>query len=331
MGRAVALLFLLLAAGQPAMQACDCTAGFTICNSVSVSNLVFIGTVESIDPILLSRWDKTRRASLATFNAVFADALERPSPAVLGEVKESFLKLFPNLADYKKNQLEAFKTVLEVAALFQSEVGKGMTVTFRVKTLFKYEDDDDRKAKRPAEKKDDVDDKEEPKAFEVRTPFGDCGNDFQIGETYLVYANEEEGADRLFTHGCSRTRRLSDAGEDLAYLFFYKDNHSESSRLEGFATTDRTSLLDFSQLPDTVRSPSAGIIVEVKSNRLTRYTETDRKGKFIFDGLAEGDYQVSAIASGGNVQNPRPLAGPYTVHLPEAGCGRQLLVVPRTQ
>jgi hypothetical protein len=81
-----------------------------------------------------------------------------------------------------------------------------------------------------------------------------------------VYANNDEFGAYYFTGSCTRTKRVSDAGEDLSYLFFYKDHPEESARLEGFTTTER---LDFDPLhdPETVKSPVAGVIVELKSDR----------------------------------------------------------------
>lgn len=43
-----------------------------------------------------------------------------------------------------------------------------------------------------------------------------CGYPFEAQETYLVYANYRQG--RLQTNQCSRTRLLSQAGEDLLVL-----------------------------------------------------------------------------------------------------------------
>ncbi len=47
-----------------------------------------------------------------------------------------------------------------------------------------------------------------------------------------------------------RTKRLSDAGDDLAYLYFYKNQPEASSRLEGFATSDRQSQLAINPMHD---------------------------------------------------------------------------------
>ena len=42
-----------------------------------------------------------------------------------------------------------------------------------------------------------------------------CGYEFKVGESYLVYAN---GNENLSTDTCTRTKRLSDAGNDLKVL-----------------------------------------------------------------------------------------------------------------
>src|SRR5687768_9647868 len=45
---------------------------------------------------------------------------------------------------------------------------------------------------------------------------GDCGSDFTPGVRYLVFADHRDGG--LFVSICNRTRPLSDAADDLAYL-----------------------------------------------------------------------------------------------------------------
>jgi Carboxypeptidase regulatory-like domain len=56
-------------------------------------------------------------------------------------------------------------------------------------------------------------------AVEVSTGLGggDCGFDFRVGERYIVYARKTADGS-LSVSICSRTRRLAEAGEDLAYL-----------------------------------------------------------------------------------------------------------------
>jgi hypothetical protein len=165
--------------------------------------------------------------------------------------------------------------------------------------------------------------------LDVWTVAGDCGYDFQIGETYLVYANDEEGADYYFTSTCMRTRRLSDAGDDLAYLYFYKENPEASSRLEGFATSDRKGQLAINPMhdPAAIGAPFPGLIFQLQSSQLTRYAESDSNGRFVFDGLPEGNYQLSVFASGYPTTN-QLLAGPRRLIMKEKSCARQIFVLP---
>jgi hypothetical protein len=46
---------------------------------------------------------------------------------------------------------------------------------------------------------------------------GSCGTPFRVDETWLVYASDQQGRG-IEADACSRTRLLSEAGEDLKYL-----------------------------------------------------------------------------------------------------------------
>jgi hypothetical protein len=145
-------------------------------------------------------------------------------------------------------------------------------------------------------------------------------------------ANDEEGADYFFTTTCMRTKRLSDAGDDLAYLYFYKDQPGASSRLEGFVTSDRKSqrFIDPMHDPSGIGSPVSGLIFQLHSTGLTRYAESDSNGRFVFDGLPEGSYDLSAFANGYPKTN-QLLAGPRRLFMKEKSCARQVFVVPQAK
>jgi hypothetical protein len=296
------------------LSACECETSFASCHEVGASDLVFIGTVQSIEPIFMNRWYMANQSPMRSLNDAYAEAQQHPSAAALARLKDAYLNIFPGLAPDEKRLLQGAGTIHDVASLFYSALDRGMRVRLKVRTLFKHQEDDDAK-------------KKEPDFFDVWTTFDSCGFDFQIGETYLVYANNDEFGAYYFTGSCTRTKRVSDAGEDLSYLFFYKDHPEESARLEGFTTTER---LDFDPLhdPETVKSPVAGVIVELKSDRLQRYAQSDANGRFLFDGLGEGDYQVSAYASGYPL-NAQLLAGPKRLHVKATSCARQILLLPK--
>jgi hypothetical protein len=309
------------------MRACECLTSFSACHEVEVSNLIFIGTVESIDPIFMDRWYKTNQSSMRSLNDAFTGAQQSPSAAALARLKDTYLNIFPDLPADERRRLQAAKTIHEVASLFYSALDLGMRARLKVKTLFKHEDDDDDSTRNAGTQDKKAKEAHDKDFFDVWASFDDCGYDFQIGETYLVYASDDEFGDYFFTGGCTRTRRLSDAGEDLAYLFFYKDRPAESARLEGFASTESPDL-DPLHDPETVKSPVAGVIVELRSDGLKRYAQADRNGRFLFDGLPEGDYQVSAFASSYPL-NAQLLAGPKPLHIKAKSCARQILLLPK--
>jgi len=311
------------------VRACPCETSFSTCNAVGASDLVFIGTVQAIDPISLNLWNMPNPSSLRSLNEAYTDAQQHPSPAALARFKDAYIKSFPDLAENAKREMASAKTISDATSLFYSALYRGIRVRFKVKTVFKNGDEAD-DAKNPAA--NDKDQTEADDSFVIWTPFGDCGYDFQVGETYLVYANDdEEGSHVFFTGSCTRTRRLSDAGEDLAYLFFYKDRRDESARLEGFTTTDELYQLGLDHMhdPETVRSPAAEVIVELQSDRLTRFAESDRNGKFVFDGLSQGDYKLSAFAPGYPFDT-RLLTGPRPFHIYRGSCARQILLLPKS-
>jgi hypothetical protein len=315
--RALSLLWV----SSMVLSACECEASFAACKEVRVSDLVFTGTVESIEPIFLNRWYGTDQSAMRSLNDAFVHAQEHPTAESLRQVQDTILAMFPGMDDREKKQVQAADTVQQMASMFYSSLDRGMRVHFKVATLFKQGDDDDdagHKAKKDAD------------FLDVWTTSGDCGYDFQIGETYLVYANDEEGADYFFTSSCMRTKRLSDAGEDLAYLYFYKKQPEASSRLEGFVTSDRQSQLAVDPLhePAAIGSPVAGIVLQLKSDKLTRYAESESTGRFLFDGLPEGNYELSVFAKGYPRTN-QVLAGPRRLRIKEQSCGRQIFVLPK--
>jgi Carboxypeptidase regulatory-like domain len=315
MCRAVFLIG-LLSSPSWAAGTCHCEASFGACKEARLSDLVFVGTVDSIQPIFLSRWYGTNQSAMQALNTAFIRAQEHPSADSLREVKDLYLATFPQLDERQKKLVEAADSLRQMTSFFDSSLDRGMRVHFQAKAVYKQGDDDD--------------EKDPPKFFDVWTAAGDCGYDFQLGETYLVYANNEEGADYFFTSSCMRTKRLSDAGDDLAYLYFYKNQPEASSRLEGFATSDRQSqlVMDPTHEPAAIGSPVSGVILQLQSDRFTHYAEPDSGGRFLFDGLPTGTYQLSVFAAGFPKTN-QLVAGPRRLTIREKSCVRQVFVIPK--
>ena len=222
MRRAALLCFLFPCAAF----ACKCQMTLSVCNEVAATDIIFVGTVEAIEPSFLDSWNAGQRAALDLLNQESARAQFDRSPAAFAKLRDAYLKVFPDLpADHKK-RLAAATSPDQLAELFYWILDHGKRVRLRVKTVFRGEIGDDDDDKTPA------------KTVEVWTAFGDCGITFQTGETYLVYADDDEESNIMTTGACTRTRRLTDAGDDLAYLYFFKNYADNAGRVEGFVTGD---------------------------------------------------------------------------------------------
>jgi len=316
------LLLLVLMPGQAL--ACACLASYPVCREVAASDVVFIGTVESVEPAFLDPWHWRDPGS-----AIPVDEIERlrndDSPAATARLKAIYLKMLGELPDEDKRELEVAVTHKQVEAAFNSLAAQGRRARFKVRTMFHEVKDDDDKSKPGA--KDEDDDKAAGGGQELTiwTGQGDCGIDFQAGETYLVYAGNDEETGKLETSVCYRTRRLSDAGSDLAYLHFFRDGGKLSSRLEGFVTSERKQ--DRPTRVDAVDAPAAGLVVGLIWSGGTRYTRSGTDGRFVFDGLAAGAYEVS-VYDAAFPKTMKVLAGPEKVDVSEKGCAAAFLVVP---
>jgi hypothetical protein len=291
--------------------ACKCLVSYPVCQEVASTDFVFIGTVESVEPRFLDPWHAPEAAAQTPIDEI-ARLQRDDSPASLTRLRDIYLKMFGDLPDDARRGLQTAKTHKELDAVFSSIAGQGTRTTFRVRTVFRRPKDDS---------KEDA-----PATSLVVWTGSDCGVDFQQGETYLVYADDDEETGRLETSICYRTKRLSDAGADLAYLYFFQNGGGKSSRLEGFVTCDR-----FQDRPlnvDKIESPVPNVVVGVKSGEQSVYTRSDTEGRYFFDGLAGGEYDVSAFDSG-FPRIVRQLTGPTRVQVPDNGCASQVLAIPK--
>ena len=116
--------------------------------------------------VFLNRWNDTSQTSLRSLNDAFIRAQEHPSPDALAQLKDAYVKTFPEAPADRKKRVQDAKTAAGVAAAFYSNIGRGMRVRFHVRTLFKHQDDDDDVSPTPAispkNAKDDDDDRKGP-------------------------------------------------------------------------------------------------------------------------------------------------------------------------
>jgi hypothetical protein len=314
-----------LACTSPVRAACPCQTLLSVCSEVAAEGtLVFIGRVESITPRFLSPWSASRRSDLDRLNQSYEHYLANPSPQALGEWKDTVRRVLPDLPEQTSQRLAAAGSHSALLKLFDEVLSTGTLVRFRVEEVYKAHGDDD----------DDDDNDDDgrlaaKKQFDVWTPFGECGFAFQPGERYLVYAVSDEGTDHVETNRCTRTKRLSDAGADLAFLYFYKHHAKAAGHLEGIATYDPLLHIEFGASLDTVktRSPAPGTVIRVQSGEQDRYATAAADGSFLLDGLAVGDYEISAYAPG-FPDRIHEVAAPRKFHMKERGCATRIVLLP---
>jgi hypothetical protein len=307
-----ALLGSLLVSG--ALAACKCQLTLSACREVADSEIIFIGTVESIEPSFLDQWNPSQASSLLLLNQEYDRAQAGKQPENFSRLRDAYLRVFPDLPDEHKKRLQTASSEQDLSRLFYWILDHGKRVRFRVKTLYRNGDDD-------------VDDDDAPKTLDVWTAFGECGVHFQVGETYLVYGDADEESSVISTDVCSRTRRLSDAGDDLSYLYYWKNNGNESARLEGFVTADLLYQrgLDLSHYSDRIAEPVTGVVVQLKGSDRARYAESDEHGRFVFDGLPEGAYTITGYAPG-YPSNREVVSAPREIRIEKKSCATEVLV-----
>jgi hypothetical protein len=227
----------------------------------------------------------------------------------------------PDLPPGFQERLNAAATHDAIVGIFEDVLRRGRIVRFHVKALFnRGGKDDDNDA-------DDNDaDDDSPASIEISTPFGDCGYNFQQGETYLVYAVSDEDTTVPVADACTATKRLSDASADLPYLYFLKDNKQAAGRLEGVATYDPNVVLNPPSDDEISASPAIGLVIAASSGESRRYAISDRRGRFVFDGLAPGDYTVSAWAPG-YPDTLKLLSDPSEIHIGSKSCANKILLI----
>jgi hypothetical protein len=146
--------------------------------------------------------------------------------------------------------------------------------------------------------------------FTIRTGRGggDCGYHFEVGHTYLVYADQlEDGT--LGANSCSRTRPIGEAAGDLAY---FRALETAPPRAEFLGTVFDVKL----------NAGRNGARVILQGEGIRRETISDGAGNFRFPDLAAGKYRVTASAPGTSMLYEPP---PIEVHA--KGCAYVFLPI----
>ncbi len=205
-----------------------------------------------------------------------------------------------------KSRVAAATSLKAIEAILTTMTANGKRFRFRVDEMFKG-----------------------PKgvAVDVWTEFSDCAASFGVGETYLVYAYRDDNG-RIAASSCSRAARLTDAGEDLAYLQFLKFGGANTARVYGWVTTDRSDLKE-PRLWYDVSKPGKDLVVRLDFNGNSWLAGTDDKGRFAFDRLRAGEYSVSVFGEDYfETPRPRPLVPARRVTVSGGGCSSEVIYVP---
>ena len=129
---------------------------------------------------------------------------------------------------------------------------------------------------------------------EIKTGMGggDCGYSFRERQNYLVYAHARGGG--LITSICSRTRPLSQAAEDVAYLKTAASTQSAAGRIFGTVQYQWQSSPDGGRTPER---PISDYAVTLSDGKQTWKTVTDANGRFEFM-VPAGTYTVTLTTPG---------------------------------
>jgi hypothetical protein len=122
---------------------------------------------------------------------------------------------------------------------------------------------------------------------------GDCGYDFKLNESYLVYAWSNNG--KLATGICSPTKLLSQAGEDLSYIRGLAEAKPGGS-IYGQVVQYIVRKSDDEYKPNP---PMSDVLITIQGAKTKIDARTDAEGKFRVDGLPAGKYTVRAAAPPG--------------------------------
>jgi hypothetical protein len=126
---------------------------------------------------------------------------------------------------------------------------------------------------------------------------GDCGYGFKLGGQYLVYAGRSKD-NRLYTSICSRTRPLSEATEDLAFI---RELTKAASGSTIFGDVKRVRLSD----PTERFKPVEGIRIIIESPSKRVEVTTNSKGRYRASGLPPDTYKVKIdLPEGLSIHNP---------------------------
>lgn len=117
---------------------------------------------------------------------------------------------------------------------------------------------------------------------------GDCGYEFKLGERYMVYAFRGEKDRKLYTSICSRTRPLSKAVEDLAFVRALAGRRDTAGNIFGRVVKRNYEWKE----GEDVFKPVANVELTIEGMERKYDLKTDAQGRFQKREIPPGKYRV---------------------------------------
>lgn len=148
------------------------------------------------------------------------------------------------------------------------------------------------------------------------------GPNLEIGRQYLMYTTAlSPGV--LPARGCTRSRRVEDADEDLQFLKEY-DKANTKTHVSGKVRfqPDEPDEPDDIELGERGSTPIKGATVTLTSGERELHTITDAAGDYSFIGLTPGEYEIGAELPGYRLDR-----APDGIRLRAGGCAQANLLM----
>ncbi len=116
---------------------------------------------------------------------------------------------------------------------------------------------------------------------------GDCGYGFKLGQRYLVYAYRDEKNQSLATSICTRTRLLSEADDDFAFIKSLP-NGGANGLIFGLVGKRNYEWKE----GDQWYKPVAGVEVTIEGEHAKYSAQSDEKGNYRVENVLPGKYLV---------------------------------------